>query len=421
MRFCALRIGPRAWGVMMLDLEALRAEFPCLQQRVHGQPLAYLDNAATTQRPQAVIDAIARFYAEDNANVHRGVHQLAERATFAYEAARARVAEWLGAASAREIVFVRGTTEAINLVAASWGVQNLQAGDEVLITEMEHHANIVPWRMLCDRVGARLVVAPITDRGEIDLDAFRSRLSARTKLVAFAHVSNALGTVNPVAELVAEAKKVGACVLVDGAQALAHLPIDVRALGCDFYAVSAHKAYGPFGIGALWAREELLAEMPPYQGGGEMIRVVEWERIEYAEHPHRFEAGTPNVAGAIGFAAALDWIERWGLARLHAHEEELMAYALARLAEVPHLRLIGTPRQRVGAISFVIDGVHAHDLGTILDHHGVAIRAGHHCAMPLMRRFGVPATARASLACYNAKEEVDALIEALKAAISMLA
>ncbi len=406
---------------MTLNVAALRAAFPALAQEVHGRPLAYLDNAATTQRPRAVVEAIARFYERDNANVHRGVHALAARATDAYEAARAQLAAWIGARSPREIVFVRGTTEAINLVAATWGREHIGAGDEILLTGMEHHANIVPWRMLADAVGARIVVAPIRADGALDVDAFRARLSARTRLVAITHVSNALGTINPVEELAALAKEKGARVLIDGAQALAHLRPDVAAIGCDFYAMSAHKAFGPFGIGALWAREEILAAMPPYQGGGEMIRAVSFERVEYAEHPHRFEAGTPNVAGAIGWAAALEWMAKLDFQAVHAHEQALLEAASEALRAIPGLVIHGTAKAKAPIVSFTVEGVHAHDLGTILDQHGVAVRAGHHCAMPLMQRLGVAATARASFACYNTREEVEALAEGVRAALRMFA
>ncbi|RME84989.1 MAG: cysteine desulfurase [Zetaproteobacteria bacterium] len=404
----------------MIDIEAIRAEFPALRQTVHGRPLAYLDNAATTQRPRAVVEAIQRFLLHDNANVHRGVHALAERATAAYEQARARVAAWIHARAPEEIVFVRGTTEAINLVAASWGMANLGAGDEVLITEMEHHANIVPWRVLCDRTGARLVVAPIKDDGALDMDAFAARLNARTKLVAITHLSNALGVINPIEEVCALAKPRGARVLVDGAQALAHLDIDVQALGCDFYAASAHKAYGPFGIGFLWAKAELLDEMPPYQTGGEMIRTVSFDAVSFADPPHKFEAGTPNVSGAVGFAAALDWMASLDREAVRAHEEKLVHYAMEKLHTIPRVRLFGTAQPRAAVVSFAVDGVHAHDIGTIADRNGVAIRAGHHCAMPLMHRLNVAATARASFACYNTTDEVDALADAVRDAIRLL-
>ncbi|RMF80663.1 MAG: cysteine desulfurase [Nitrospirae bacterium] len=393
-----------------LEVERVRADFPCLDQAVHGRPLCYLDNAATTQKPRAVIEAVARYYERDNANVHRGIHALAERATEAYEQARGRVARFLNARDPAEIVFVRGTTEAINLVASSLGF-GLREGDEVLITEMEHHSNIVPWQLLRDRKGVRLKVLPMDDRGVLRLDRLDDLLTERTRLVAVVHCSNALGTVNPVAEIAARAHAAGALVLVDGAQAVPHLPVDVQALGADFYAFSGHKVYGPMGIGCLYGRRELLAELPPYQGGGEMIRRVTFEETTYAEPPARFEAGTPNVAGAVGLAAALDYLEGLGLERVAAYEEELLAYALERVAELPGVRLIGTAPERLGILSMAIDGAHPHDIATILDRDGIAIRAGHHCAHPVMDHFGVPATARASLALYNTRDEIDRLIE----------
>ncbi len=403
------------------DVEAVRREFPVLHQEVHDRPLAYLDNAATTQKPIAVIEAVADFYRRDNANVHRGVHALSERATAAYEGAREKLRRFIGARSTREIVFTRGTTEAINLVAQSWGRANLRPGDEVLITEMEHHSNIVPWQMACEATGARLVVAPMTDAGELDLEAFRQRLSERTKLVGVVHLSNALGTINPVAEVVHLAREAGACTLVDGAQALAHLAVDVQRLGCDFYVSSAHKMYGPTGIGFLYAREEVLERMPPWQGGGDMIRVVRFDHTEYNDLPYRFEAGTPNIAGAVGFAAAIDWIERTGIERIARHEQSLLAHALARAEATPGLRLIGTAGMRASVVSFVLEGVHPHDLGTIVDREGVAIRAGHHCAMPVMEHFRVPATARASFAAYNTRAEIDQLFAALERARALFA
>ncbi len=393
-----------------LEVERVRADFPCLDQAVHGRPLCYLDNAATTQKPRAVIEAVARYYERDNANVHRGIHALAERATEAYEQARGRVARFLNARDPAEIVFVRGTTEAINLVASSLGF-GLREGDEVLITEMEHHSNIVPWQLLRDRKGVRLKVLPMDDRGVLRLDRLDDLLTERTRLVAVVHCSNALGTVNPVAEIAARAHAAGALVLVDGAQAVPHLPVDVQALGADFYCFSGHKVYGPMGIGCLYGRRELLAELPPYQGGGEMIRRVTFEETTYAEPPARFEAGTPNVAGAVGLAAALDYLEGLGLERVAAYEAELLAYALERVAELPGVRLIGTAPERLGILSMAIDGAHPHDIATILDRDGIAIRAGHHCAHPVMDHFGVPATARASLALYNTRDEIDRLIE----------
>jgi len=405
----------------LLDTHAIRAEFPVLDQRVRGRPLAYLDNAATTQKPLAVIDAVRDFYLHDNANVHRGVHALSERATTAYEGAREKLRVFIGAESAREIIFVRGTTEAINLVAASWGRANVREGDEILITGLEHHSNIVPWQMLRDAVGARLVVAPINRRGEVDMEAFARLLSPRTKLVAVSHLSNALGTINPVEEMIRLAHAVGAKALVDGAQAAAHLDVDVHRLGADFYAMSAHKMYGPTGIGALWVRESILERMPPWQGGGDMISMVTFEETRYNELPYRFEAGTPNIAGAIGFGRAVDWLMATGVARIAAHERRLLAYATERARDFPGLTIIGEAEHKASILSFTLDDVHPHDLGTILDGEGVAIRAGHHCAMPVMDFFGVPATARASFAAYNTLEEVDALFAALEKAREMFA
>jgi cysteine desulfurase/selenocysteine lyase len=405
----AVRLAPASF-----DVEGLRRQFPILEPGRFEPPLAYLDNAASTQKPAAVLDAMDRFYRGYYSNVHRGIHPIAARADAAYEAARATVARWLGAAGADEVVFVRGATEAINLVARSYLRPRLEPGDEVLVTELEHHANIVPWRIVCDEAGARLVAAPVDERGEVDLDGLAARLSPRTRLVAVTHVSNALGTRVPVAEIAALARQRGVPVLVDGAQAVAHGAVDVGALGCDFYAVSAHKAFGPTGVGALWGRRELLAQMPPYQGGGGMIRSVTFEHVEYAPPPARFEAGTPHVAGAIGFAAAVDWLENLDLDAAAAHEEALVADAVERLAAVPGLRLVGTPRRRVGVISFVMDDAHPHDVGTVLASEGVAVRAGHHCAQPLMRRFGVPATIRASFAFYNRAADVDALLRGVR-------
>ncbi len=406
---------------MSLDIAKVRAQFPVLAQQVHGRPLVYLDNAATTQKPRAVIDAVRAYYERDNANVHRGVHALSERATAAYEAARGKVAELLNAASPREIVFTRGATEAINLVASSWGGANIGAGDEVLLTGMEHHSDIVPWQMLCERTGATLKVLPINDRGELRMDELPRLLGPRTRLVGVVHLSNALGTINPVAEIIARAHEVGAKVLVDGAQALAHMRVDVRALDCDFYVTSAHKMYGPTGIGMLYAKEALLDAMPPYQGGGDMIRMVTFEKTEYNELPWKFEAGTPNIAGAIGFGAAIDWLRETGIDAIAAHEQALLDYATARAREMPGLRLIGEAATRATVLSFTMRDIHPHDLGTILDREGVAIRAGHHCAMPVMQHFGVPATARASFAAYNTIEEIDALFAALQRARELLA
>lgn len=395
------------------DVERVRADFPILDQRVHGKPLVYLDNAATTQKPNAVIEALNHYYRFDNANIHRGVHSLSERATLGYEGARAKVREFINAASDKEIVFVRGTTEGINLVAAAWGRVNVRAGDEVLITAMEHHANIVPWQMLCEQAGARLRVVPITDAGELVLQEFERLLSARTRLVAITHCSNAIGTVVPVERIVERAHAAGARVLVDGAQAVAHFAVDVRALDCDFYAFSGHKLYGPTGIGVLYGKEGLLDAMPPYQGGGDMIKSVTFEKTVYNDLPHKFEAGTPHIAGAIGLGAAIDYVKRLDRRAVEAHERELLAYATDALRDVPGARVIGQAHAKAGILSFVLDHAHPHDVGTVLDHEGVAIRTGHHCAMPLMQRFGLPATARASFALYNTRADVDALISGI--------
>lgn len=396
-----------------VELARIRSDFPILAQRVHGVPLVYLDNAASTQKPRAAIDAEAQFYARDYANVHRGVYELSERATRAYEAARASVQQLLGAPDAREIVFVSGTTDAINLVASSFGRARVRPGDEILITAMEHHSNIVPWQLLCSERGAELRVAPIDERGDLILDEFEKLLSPRTRIASVVHISNALGTVNPIRELAACCRVRGIPLLVDGAQAVARRPLDVVELGCDFYAFSGHKLYGPTGIGALWARREWLEEMPPYRSGGDMIERVSFEKTTYAKPPAKFEAGTPNIAGAVGLAAAIDYVQTTGLERIAAHEDALLAYACERLAELPGLRLIGTGRERAGLVSFVFDEIHAHDVGTILDRQGIAVRTGHHCAQPVMEHFGVPATARASFAMYNQREEIDSLTAAL--------
>ncbi|MGH9540571.1 MAG: cysteine desulfurase [Terriglobales bacterium] len=394
------------------DVEAVRAEFPGLAQRVNGHPLVYLDSAATAQKPRAVLAALERYYREDCANIHRSAHQLSERATAAYEGARRRVRDFIGAGSESEIVFTRGTTDSINLVAASYG-QRLRAGDEVLITGLEHHSNIVPWQLLCERSGARLVVAPIDDRGEVPLDEFERRLSPRTKIVAAAHISNALGTINPVAEFARRAHERGAVLVVDGAQSAPHLPIDVRELGCDFFAFSGHKLFGPTGIGVLYGRAELLDAMPPYQGGGDMIRSVTFEKTTYNDLPYKFEAGTPHVAGAIGLGAAVEYLTALDMAAVATYEHELTEYGLAVFRRLRGVRLIGPTRRRAGVFSFVVEGVHPHDAGTVLDAAGIAVRAGHHCAQPVMERFGVPATTRASLALYNTRAEIDALAEGI--------
>jgi len=395
------------------DAARLREEFPILHQTVRGRPLVYLDNAATTQKPRAVIDALVAYYERDNANIHRGVHLLSQRATDAFEKARGKVARFLGAAETREIVFTRGTTEAINLVAQSFGRAHVGPGDEIVITALEHHSNIVPWQMLCEEKGARLRVAPIDDDGAVLADELVGLLGPRTKLLSIAHVSNALGSVLPVRELCAAARARGVPVLVDGAQAVAHAPVDVQALGCDFYAFSGHKLYGPTGVGALWARGALLDAMPPWQGGGDMIANVTFEKTTYNVVPHKFEAGTPDIAGVIGLGAAIDWFVRVGIDAIAAHEHALLAYATEALRGIPGVRLIGTAREKASVLSFVMDGVHPHDIGTVLDQEGVAIRTGHHCAQPVMERFGVPATARASLAAYNTRDDVDALVKAI--------
>lgn len=396
------------------DIARIRAEFPILHQKVRGKPLAYLDNAATTQKPKAVIDALDHYYRADNANVHRGVHLLSERATAGYEGARVKIKEFLNARSHKEIIFVRGTTEAINLVASTFGRANVRAGDEVLITEMEHHSNIVPWQLLCEQVGAKLKVVPITDAGELEFDKFEQLLSERTRLVGVVHCSNALGTINPIKRIIERAHAVGAAVLVDGAQAVAHLAVDVQQLDCDFYAFSGHKLYGPTGIGVLYGKEKHLAAMPPYQGGGEMIKQVTFEKTVYNDLPYKFEAGTPNIAGAIGLGAAIDYVRQIGLDAIAAHERALLAYATDVVSEIEGLRLVGTARDKAGILSFELQRIHPHDIGSILDHEGVAIRAGHHCAMPVMRRYCLPATARASLAMYNTREDIDALVRGIR-------
>ena len=395
------------------DVQRIRQDFPILSQTVHGKPLVYLDNAATTQKPQAVIDAMVRSYAEDNANIHRGVHLLSERATRAYEEARVKVQTFLNAPDAREVIFVRGTTEAVNLVAQTFGRANIGKGDDVLVTEMEHHSNIVPWQLICEEKGAQLKVIPITDSGELRMDLLESLLTDRTRMVAVVHVSNSLGTINPIAAIVEKAHARGIPVLVDGAQAVAHMPVDVQALGCDFYAMSGHKLFGPTGIGVLWGRLPLLEKMPPYQGGGDMISAVSFARTTYNVVPNKFEAGTPNIAGSVGLGAAIDYLNGIDIASMQAYEDELLAYGTKALSAVPGIRLIGTASKKASILSFVMEDVHPHDIGTILDQQGVAIRTGHHCTQPLMERLCVPATARASLALYNTKEEIDALVGAL--------
>ena len=397
-----------------LDVERVRADFPILERRVREHRLVYLDNAATTQKPRAVLDALARYYRDGNANIHRGVYTLSAEATAAYDAARVKVQRFLNARASREIVFTRNSTESINLVAHSFGRRHVGPGDEILITHMEHHSNIVPWQLLCEQVGAQLRVAPIDDSGTLQLDEFERLLGPRTKLVSVVHLSNSLGTVNPVREIVALAKRRGVPVLIDGSQAVYHMPVDVQALDCDFYVFTGHKLYGPTGIGVLWGREEWLERMPPYQGGGDMIRSVTFEKTTYADLPHKFEAGTPHVAGVIGLGAAVDYLTEVGFDAIAPHEADLLAYGTAALSEVRGLRLIGTAARKASILAFVMKGAHPHDVGTIVDTEGVAVRTGHHCTQPIMDRFGVPATARASVAMYNTRAEIDALVRALE-------
>lgn len=398
-----------------LSAQSLRADFPGLATTVHGKPLAYLDNAASTQRPRAVMDALTAYEVEMHANVHRGVHSRSDQATAAFEAARERTRDWLNAASVDEIVFTRGATESINLVARCID-DCMDANSEILLTGMEHHSNIVPWQQLCERTGAKIRVAPVLDSGELDMAALAGLIGSKTRFVAVTHVSNAMGVINPVAEICALARKAGVPILIDGAQAAGHIPLDVQELGCDFYVLSGHKMYAPTGIGALYARKPWLEDLPPFLGGGEMILEVRFDGATYNDPPHKFEAGTPNISGAVGLGAAMDYLAGHGLERLAALEYGLLEYATERLQDVPGLKIIGTASPKSAVVSFVIDGIHPHDLGTILDHEGVAIRAGHHCAMPLMDRFGVPGTARASLAFYNTNEEIDRLAAGIETA-----
>lgn len=392
------------------DVERIRADFPILQQRVNGHPLVYLDNAATAQKPKAVIDAIVRYYEQDNSNIHRGVHTLSQRATEEFEVARRAVQRFIGAALSSEIIFTRGTTEAINLVAQTYGRAHVGAGDEIVVTAMEHHSNIVPWQLLCEEKHAKLRVAPIHENGELVLEEFERLLGPRTKLVAIAHVSNALGTINPIATIARMAHAKNIPVLVDGAQAVPHLAVNLQELDCDFYSFSGHKIYGPTGIGVLYGKAALLEAMPPYQGGGDMISSVTFEKTTYNKLPHKFEAGTPDMAGAVGLCAAIEYLNDLGIDDIAAHEHDLLSYATERVSALRGIRLIGTAKEKAGVLSFVIDGIHAHDVGTILDQEGIAIRTGHHCAQPVMERFGLDATARASFALYNTKEEIDALV-----------
>jgi cysteine desulfurase / selenocysteine lyase len=404
-----------------LDIERIRAEFPLLSRSVHGKPLIYLDNANTAQKPAAVIEAVDHFYRQTNANVARAVHTLGDEATTAYEATRDKLARFINAPSRDEIIFTSGTTQAINLVAYSYALPRLKPGDTILVTQMEHHANIVPWQLVCERNGATLKVAPITESGELIVERFVELLTADVKLAAVTHVSNVLGTINPVAVLARECRRRGIPLLVDGSQAAPHLRIDVRALGCDFYALTGHKLFGPTGTGLLWARREHLDAMPPFFGGGEMIREVRFEGTTFADPPHKFEAGTPNIAGFVGLGAAIDYIESTGLDRMAAAEHELLEHATAAMREIPGLRIIGEAREKVPVIAFLIDGVHAHDLATLLDHEGIAVRSGHHCAHPLMQFYGVAATLRVSLAFYNTREEIDAFVAAVARVRKLLA
>ena len=396
------------------DVQRIRKDFPILHQTVHGKPLVYLDNAATTQKPLAVIEAIENYYRHDNSNIHRGVHTLSERATEAYEKVRAAAQKFLNAADQKEIIFVRGTTEAINLVAQTYGRKNVVSGDEVLITAMEHHSNIVPWQLLCEEKGAKLRVAPINDRGELQLEEFEKLLGSKTKFVAIAHLSNALGTLNPVQKIVEMAHSRNIPVLVDGAQAAPRMQVDVQALDCDFYALSSHKIYGPTGIGILYGKTKLLEAMPPYQGGGDMIASVTFEKTVYNRLPYKFEAGTPNIADTIGLGAAFDYLNNLGLEQIEQHEAEVLDYATESVEAISGVRVVGTAKEKAGVLSFVMDDIHPHDIGTILDTEGIAVRTGHHCAQPVMQRFGIPATARASFGLYNTREEVDTLVKGIR-------
>ena len=392
------------------DVERIRQDFPILQQKVHGKPLVYLDNAATTQKPLAVIDAVDHYYRNDNANIHRGVHTLSERATEDYEKARVAIQHFLNAAHSKEIIFTRGTTEAINLVAQTYGRKHVGRGDEVLITAMEHHSNIVPWQLLCDEKGAKLRVAPINDQGELVIEEFEKLLGAKTKIVAVAHLSNALGTINPLREIIRLAHGRNVPVLVDGAQAAPRMVVDVQELDCDFYAISGHKMYGPTGIGVLYGKADLLEAMPPYQGGGDMIASVTFEKTIYNRLPYKFEAGTPNIADTIGLGAAVKYLEQLGLEKIERHEHDVLTYAAQAVAAIPGVEIVGTAKEKAGVLSFTMEGIHPHDIGTILDSEGIAVRTGHHCAQPVMQRFNIPATVRASFGLYNTREEVDALV-----------
>ncbi|MEK7728964.1 MAG: cysteine desulfurase [candidate division KSB1 bacterium] len=414
------RRSPSTKRVVHFDVNKVRKDFPILQLKVHSKPLVYLDNAATSQKPQAVLNAIDQYYRAENANIHRGVHYLSEVATRGYEGARVKIQKFLNAASEREIIFVRGTTEAANLVAHSFGRTQLKAGDEIIITGMEHHSNIVPWQMLCEDTGAKLRVVPLNNNGELLLEEFETLLNSHTKLVSLVHVSNSLGTINPVKKIIALAHERKVPVFIDGAQAVPHMAVDVQALDCDFYAFSGHKIFGPTGIGVLYAKEALLKKMRPYQGGGDMIKSVTFEKTTYNDLPHRFEAGTPDIAGVIGLGAALDYVSGLGYDKIAAHEHELLEYATEALLAIPGLKIIGTAKQKASVISFVLEGIHPHDVGTILDRHGIAIRTGHHCTQPVMKRFNVPATSRASFAFYNTTAEVDALVQGIHTVMKVM-
>jgi cysteine desulfurase / selenocysteine lyase len=412
---------PTATAAQDFDLARRRSDFPILSRKVHGKALAYLDNAATTQKPQVVIDRISRYYELENANIHRGVYLLSQEATAAYEGARQKIGRFINAAESREIIFTRGTTESINLVASSWGRTNLKAGDEIILTGMEHHSNIVPWQLIAEQTGAKIKVVPIDDRGQLLMDEYEKLLSDRTKIVAVVQLSNSLGTINDVKAIAAMAHRRGALVLADGAQWVAHFPTDVRDWDVDFYAFSSHKIFGPTGMGVLYGKAKLLDAMPPYQGGGDMISSVTFEKTTYNELPHKFEAGTPHISGAIGLGAAIDYVQEVGLNRMHVHEDKLLDYAQNRLAEIPGVRLVGTAARKASVISFVLKDIHPHDIGAVLDAEGVAIRTGHHCCQPVMDRFAIPATARASLAFYNTMEDVDALIEGVRKTVKLFA
>jgi cysteine desulfurase / selenocysteine lyase len=402
------------------DVEKVRRDFPVLDQAVHGKPLVYLDNAATTQKPLAVIEAIENYYRHDNSNIHRGVHALSERATEHYEKVRGMAQRFLNAADLKEIIFVRGTTEAINLVAQTYGRKNVGGGDEVLITAMEHHSNIVPWQMLCEEKGAKLRVAPINDQGELLMDEFERLLGPRTRMVAVSHLSNALGTINPIREITRMAHARNVPVLVDGAQAAPRMAVDVRELDCDFYAISGHKMYGPTGIGVLYGKARLLEAMPPYQGGGDMIASVSFDKTVYNRLPYKFEAGTPNIADTIGLGAAIAYLEQLGLDQIERHEHDLLSYATRQVSAIPGIEVVGTAKEKAGVLSFTMGPIHPHDIGTILDQEGIAVRTGHHCAQPVMQRFGIPATARASFGLYNTREEVDVLVAGIHKVIEVL-